>query len=228
MDYGCDRSGAYLTCSWPPDCDSLEKALDDHFRYHFAIGHTYRDDYDSSADWFERLKYDLDRNWPIVYGIPGHAVVVDGWRETGDPPLREYHVNYGWGNSTNCGGPCNTWYEVDEIYGGNPNDELAIVNIRPIQSVGPNPSGSYPAPGFPYRYFDQDAAGGMVVFGAGQHLQFLPGITVTCVSSSGGSIRFYGFSDAHTRMYTRGDPSIGILIQDGCLKLARDGMLVLP
>jgi len=229
MDYGCDRSGAHLTCSWPPDCDSLEKAFDDHFRYHFGIGHTYRDDYDSPADWFERLKYDLNRNWPVVYGIPGHAVVADGWMEAGsDPLLRFYHINYGWGRSESCNGPCNTWYLVDEIYGGNPDDELMLVNIRPIQSVGPNPAGSYPAPEFPYRYFDRDAAGGNVIFGAGHFLQFLPGITVTCISSTGDSIRFYGTSEANTRMFTRGDPSVGILIRDGCVKLSRDGSIVFP
>jgi predicted outer membrane repeat protein len=38
----------------------------------------------------------------------GHAIVCDGWRDTGGED--QYHMNYGWG------GGYNAWYAIDEIY----------------------------------------------------------------------------------------------------------------
>ena len=51
------------------------------------------------------MKYEFNYNRPVMYFIPGHAIVGDGWREYGDPLVREYHMNYGW-----TGTGSDAWY----------------------------------------------------------------------------------------------------------------------
>ena len=106
--------------------------------------------------------------------------------------------------------------------------EYIIKDIYPAPALGWSLSGTYPAPAFPYRYFDADAWGDSATFSAGQNLQFLPGIKATCNSGTGSAIRFDGTSSANTRLFTHGDTSKGVVIRSGTLKLKPGGSVRLP
>ena len=99
------------------------------------------------------------------------------------------------------------------------------MNIYPAQYLGSWLSGTYTKQSFPYRYFDRDATGSSAIFEAGQYVQFLPTITATCTSTTGGSIRFYGASVNNTRLFSRGDRTKGVRIYDGAVKLNRYGSI---
>jgi hypothetical protein len=216
MRYGC---GSSSTGRRP----FIEDVYPGYFRYSNACIITEHADY-SSIEWFERLKTQFNKNRPVHYIIPGHAIAGDGWQEIGTPVIRQYHMNYGYGSSNS-----NTWYTLDELSGGNPETEFMFEDIVPDQALGNFLlNGTYMRnASFPYRYFDQDATGDDVTFQSGQYLQFLPNIDVTCTSTSGGSIRFYGSSSLNTRLFSRGDTSRGIRIRDGGIKLHKDGGVTL-
>jgi len=117
MDYGVCGSGSwvYLTLDVFPD----------YFRYDGqAINGVDRLDY-SYGGWFDVIKAEINLGRPIHYRITGHAIVCDGWRDTGG--ISQYHMNYGWG------GPNSAWYTIDNIYGSaGPGDEYIVRGIRPL------------------------------------------------------------------------------------------------
>ena len=117
----------------------------------------------------------------------------------------------------------NTGYTLDALRLGDRRKEKMLESIYPAQALGHSLSGTYARKSFPYRYFDRDATGDSTTFEAGQNLQFLPDITVTCTSATGNSIRFEGSSSQNTRLFTRGDRTKGIRIYDGSVKLNRYG-----
>ena len=126
-------------------------------------------------------------------------------------------MNYGWFGSSH-----DAWYTLDGLYGGDPLDEYMLENIYPAQALGSLLSGIYTRnASFPYRYFDQDTTGDSAAFESGRNLQFLGGITATCTSSTGGSIRFYGSSSLNTRLFSDGDTTKGVRIHNGVIKLNR-------
>jgi len=220
-DYECDGSSTRM--GGLPGKD-IRDAFADQFRYHdnadleMWIG-------ESQASWFEKIKDNLYVNRPVVYGFgltllglegtgdkeEGHIMVCDGWKEVGSS--RQLHMNYGHGG-TNDG-----WYTLDAFSGR----EAIIRGIRPEPSLGNWINGSYPKESFQFRYFNQDCSGHNVSFGAGQFLQFLPGISVKCSSPNAGEyIEFAGWSGEpglHTVLYSRGDTSKGIKIYSGRIKL---------
>ena len=209
MDYGVCISDA-----WTFD---MEDVYEDHYRYSTDCGRTDRKYY-SAVNWFNRMKTQFNANRPVQYRIPGHSLLSDGWQEIGNTPIiRQYHMNYGWDDG------CNAWYTLDALYGGNASEEYMLENIYPAQALGNWLSGTYSRVAFPYRYFDRDATGHSATFEAGQYLQFLPDITVTCTSTTGGSILFEGSSSHNTRLFTRGDRTKGVRIYDGAIKLNRYG-----
>jgi len=225
MDYcdgdGC-ASGASFSSCW--GCADLLDTFEDHYRYSDNADDHDRDDF-SASGWFGMIKYDLNRNRPIPYAIPGHVVVVDGWQEiAGDPIVMEYHINYGWGSSGNCGGICNRWYALDGIHGGNPDEEILLEGIYPDKALGSDLIGAYSLnTSFPYRYFDRDALGlgGGAVFQSGQKLQFLPDVVVS--GSASGTVRFNGSSGLTTVLFTRGDKTAGVKIHDGAIQVHEGG-----
>ncbi len=213
MDYGCGGSGAYH--------DDMVDAYEGNYRFSTTASIVYRDDY-TASEWFTRMKNQFNVNRPVQYGIPGHSLVGDGWRESGDPLVREYHFNYGWQNTS-----YNTWYILDAMHHGDPDEEEMIEGIKPIQTLGSTVAGAYTVPAFPYRYFDQDAtcASG-ATFSAGHNLQFLHNITLKCTSAAD-PLRINGTSAANTRLFTRGDQSKGMLISGaGALKMTNGGTIV--
>jgi hypothetical protein len=98
-----------------------------------------------------------------------------------------------------------------------------MINIRPAPALGPTLSGVYAVPSFPYRYFDRDCTSSYAIFQAGHKLQFLPNITVR----STGTIKFQGSSTSENRLFTRGDTSNGIRLNNGGISLYNKGNLKL-
>ncbi len=201
--------------------ENMEDVYKNFFQYSTDCQKLERQDY-TDGNWFNLMKDQFNLNRPVQYRFEtpsfSHGVVGDGWREIGDPPQQEFHVNYGHGDDGST-----AWYALDPWYV--PGDvEYMLVDIYPAQALGSSLSGTYARDAsFPYRYFDQDATGNSATFENGQYLQFLPGITVTCTSTTGGSIRFEGSSSDNTWLFTRGDRTKGVRIYDGAIKMNRYG-----
>lgn len=212
MDYGCSSSGAYTY--------DMVWVYTFNYAYHNSCTSTNRTSH-SASGWFDLIKWNMNANRPIQYRIPGHSIVCDGWRETGNPVVKQYHMNYGW-----VGTGADTWYTLDALQGGNPAEEYMVLYIVPLTALGANLSGTYAASTFPYRYFDLDASGSSATFNSGQLLQILPGLTIRGYSSSN-YVKFYGSSGLHTRIFTEGDLSEGILIQNGAVRLHNNGSIKL-
>lgn len=225
MDDGCG-SGAFHT-----DMLTAYKA---YFRYHTAALMVSR--LSCTADtWFDMIRTNLDQNMPLQYEVPNHSVVCDGWRIVS--AIRQYHMNYGWGNyapddeecwATYQGTGSNTWFTLDYLPCSDIFVENAIMFLCPAVSLGQNLSGTYEAyPSFPWRYVNVDASGESAVFTAGQMIQSLPGMTVRCTSTTGGSVRFYGAAGHHTRIFARGDWTKGVKITDGGVALYGPAAMVI-
>jgi hypothetical protein len=217
VDYGCEATSGNLACHWL-GCTSMQDAYRDTFRFAGDTDDRDRDDEDSADAWFAWVKNQVGQNRPLQYRIPGHNVVVDGWQEVGELPLRQYHVNYGWGEEPddNLG-----WFTVDELPGSDPDDEYMLVNLRPAVAVGPSVSGHYVRESsFPYRYFDVDAGGDAALFDAGQSLQFLPGTSLTGTGHGGDTVTIASRADAPTTLFTQGDVTRGIALKGGSIWLA--------
>lgn len=209
MNYGCSASGATTS-------DMVLVYILNYF-YHSTCTWTERSAHTADG-WFDLIKWNINANRPIHYRIPGHSIVCDGWQDWTVPVLKQYHMNYGWANSAT------TWYTLDELQGGNPAEEYMVLNIVPAVALGANLSGTYTTQSFPYRYFDLDASGTSATFSSGQLIQMLPNLTVTGTGAST-FIRFYGSSDAHTRIFTSGNPYQGIAIKGGGIRLGNYGAM---
>jgi hypothetical protein len=197
----------------------MEGVFENQYRYHTNCVKQNRSSY-SALGWFNLIKANFNANQPLQYRIPGHSVVGDGWQEFGAGPTRQYHMNYGWDESHTA------WYTLDALSGGDPATEYIIASIYPDQSLNSSLSSTYTRQSsFPYRYFNVDATGTSATFEAGQYLQFLPDITVTCTSTTGGSIRFDGLSTYNTRLFSNGDRTKGARIYNGTIKMNRYGCI---
>jgi len=228
----CGGSG----CASRASHSDMRDAFADNFQYSTSVNVRERNDF-TAVEWFERIKSDLSANRPLQYGVPGHSIVTDGWQEIGATPIRQYHMNYGWAGWVPSPGDgaynpdwdsytnSNWWYTLDCLPGSNEDSEDIIEDIYPATSLGPSISGTYNCTLFPFRYFDRDATGSSAIFSSGQFLQFLEHVVVTCTSTTGGSIEFHGSETDSTRLFTKGDPSVGICITGGTLKLSQSGSI---
>lgn len=209
------------------DCQSgaitsdMEGVFENQYRYSIDCERRNRPDY-TATDWFSLIQDDLNVNRPLQYRILGHSIVCDGWQIIG--ATKQYHMNYGWNNFRS------TWYTLDALHypvGGTKNDEYLLENIYPNKSLGSVLTGLYPRESsFYYRYFNVDATGTSATFDAGQYLQFLPNIKISCISTTGGSIRFNGSSSYITKLFSHGDSTKGArLYGGGTIKLNRFGSL---
>jgi hypothetical protein len=208
MDYGFCSSGT--------PTHRFEGVYETHYRYSTACTRRNRENY-TPNEWFDRIKAQINLNRPILYHIRGHGIVADGWRTFYGE--QEYHFNYGWDDGYTA------WYKLDELYqigGGTPDNEYMLENIVPEPASGSSLAGVLAPPAYPFRYFDQDAAGDSATFQAGQGLQFLTGITVRCNIGADDAIRFHG---PNTLLFTRGDQSRGIRVYNGTIRLNRGGSL---
>jgi hypothetical protein len=214
MDY-CAGDGCQSTAG----TYEMEAVYETYYRYSTACNRIDRNTM-NQEDWFYNVKYQINRNRPIQYRVVGHSIVCDGWREVGGTPIRQYHMNYGWANSAT------TWYALDSLIHGSYDGEYMMIDILPNVFLGATLAGTYNTSSFPYRYFDRDTQGAMATFNAGQLLQFLPGIKVSCAAGTGNYIRFIGTPAASIRMYTDGDISKGARLYGGGIKLHPGGNLI--
>jgi PKD repeat protein len=132
MDYGYCASG--VSTSHIPSC---MKAFETNFRYHDQMIQSWRLSY-TSQNWFNLIKTEINEGRPIWYFITSHSLVCDGWRETGDPVVKQYHMNYGWDSWHT------TWWTLDQYYcpvdEGNPDScfqehEFLVRNIAPDKGI---------------------------------------------------------------------------------------------
>jgi len=238
MNYGCDGSGADLFTLY--DSTSLEMAMKSFYRYDSDIEAILRSPlYVFPEDWFPILQSEFDNNRPVAYGYLGHAFLADGWDNDG---LMLVHFNMGWGvNNHQCGDfPSNWWYTLTGICDHELFEEVILRNIKPEVSMGSSlMANDYELESYRYRYFNTDCHNIAIgfdfhtTFEAGQNLQFLPGITVTCHGfDEGRTIRFEsaeGGNDSTTSLYSRGDRTKGIDVkEDGVLVLHDRGCITFP
>lgn len=97
-DGGC-ASGAYS--------NDVPEALVNHFKYDNTIRVYSRPSF-NAVSWFDTIKAEINAARPIYLSITSHALVIDGWNNTGG--TNRYHLNYGWADSHNA------WYAVDNYY----------------------------------------------------------------------------------------------------------------
>ncbi len=231
---GCG-SGAYTS--------DMNDVYVNHYRY--SPNYNFRAWPYNNENWFYLIKNQINLNRPMHYALKGHSLVVDGWQE--GPAGQKYHMNYGWAggvpNPNDVDVYCpdwddylkdgsNTWYTLDALPCSDPNDEYMGINIYPAQALGAElTEESYEKnEEFPYWYFDVDATGESVTFEAGQELQFLPKVTVSCTGTGDDSIRFVGTSSNNTRLFSiKGTATGGRMaearIYDGQIMLYQNGSI---
>jgi hypothetical protein len=186
-----------------------------HFRYYAGSSVPERSNYTASG-WFNLIKAQLNVNRPMTYGIPGHAIVCDGWQEVG--AVKQYHMNWGWESTSR-----DTWYTLDEF--PDPPMEHLLANNFPETAIGGTiVTGTYVKNPFPYRYLDQDAyAGFSTTFASGNILQFLHGIRM----KANGYIRVESTPTENTRLFSRGDQGHGIRLMGATMELYSSGSVKL-
>lgn len=115
IDYGFCGSGGLMSM--------VNFVLAEYFRYDPGLTTEWRGNY-LAEGWFALIQSEINPGRPMVYAYIGHALVCDGWRDTG--PQNEIHMNYGWG------GGYNAWYAIDELFGSqDPLQEMLIRGIMP-------------------------------------------------------------------------------------------------
>lgn len=134
MNYGHCASGAFM--------DRVLLNLPKHFFYEITIDQESRSAHTADS-WFSLIQDEINAGRPLMYSyvgvVYGHALVCDGWRDTGG--LNQYHMNYGgWPDMSYTG-----WYTVDNMADSvDPMRETLIRNIMPhegtlsITSVSPS------------------------------------------------------------------------------------------
>jgi len=127
MNYGRCASG--ISISQIPSCMN---AFETNFRYHDQMVQSQRLGY-TSQNWFNLIKTEINEDRPIWYFITSHSIVCDGWREIGDPVMKQYHMNYGWDSWHT------TWWTLDQYHC--PEDpcyqehEFLVRNIAPNKGI---------------------------------------------------------------------------------------------
>jgi len=122
MDYGVCGSGAWASLT----------AWETYFRYRDCMDMESRSGH-SSDSWFNVIKEQINNGQPMEYYITYHAIACDGWREIGDPVVKQYHMNYGWDDGHNA------WYTLDNLYcpweGCDYMNESMVRNIIPDRGI---------------------------------------------------------------------------------------------
>ncbi|MBD3160538.1 MAG: hypothetical protein GF346_00305 [Candidatus Eisenbacteria bacterium] len=220
-DYGCSESSVTGT-------DPIIGAFTWFYYYSNDIDAEWKAD-NSFSQYWGKLKDEFDHNRPVLYLIPGHAIIADGWKEEwiDDPTYGLHyewmHINYGWGGSYDG------WCPPAEVPEGDFSEEGFIRRISPNTSIG-DLIGDYELPsGGPYRYFDLDSTGYDANVAAGHRLQVLgSGFLLTHLYGAG-PIYFNGEPGSDTLFFIDGD-TVGesrIRIKDGQIKMTGGGQLAI-
>jgi len=91
---------------------------------------------DTEPNFAQKIRDEIDLRRPVLFSIPGHLTVVDGYHN--DSAGNFFHINMGWGGSAN------DFYNIDEniVAGGlnfNASNTLyAILNVEPCNSSNGN------------------------------------------------------------------------------------------
>lgn len=203
---------------------------------------------DTAERWFQRIQNQVNQNRPVLYAIPHHFIVADGWREVsiGGAVVKQYHMNYGWGGSyvPKPGDPAycadwaqytsgsNAWYTLDALPCRDLADERLVIRLNPKCAVGASVFGNHAGlSATSYVYFDQDAmvlpvGPSNVTQYMGYNCQFLPGITLrTGLGPFGSPIRFLGGpAGFDTRLFSiKGTATTSIKINMGGAVTLHDG-----
>jgi hypothetical protein len=208
-------------CATAGHIENMRPGYISHFRYYSGSSVPYRVNYTASG-WFSLIQQQLNQNRPMTYGIPGHAIVCDGWQEVIIPPspflVKQYHMNWGWADGTR-----DIWYTLDSL--ADPSVEHLLANHFPFPAIGSTVvSGTYPKNTFPYWYLDRDATAGFTTtFASGNYLQFLNGIRL----KADGYVKIESTVTQNTRLFSGGNPSTGIRLYDGDMILTSGGSLKL-
>lgn len=232
IDYGCGETTAAVCNFW---CNDARDAFEDYF-YFGRDGEMPdcedRADYDSDWDWLEVIKRQIDWNRPVLYRISNdedfrHAIVVDGYDDTGGQPMA--HANYGWDNGNN------DWYVLDHFYCDPPgcdlDEEYMVRCLFPLNGLCEERSGFlYPQNDewtIHYYAYCNTASDDLTVEG-GAWLQFLPGVSLSCFANE---VNIYGRGPdlGETRFFTGGDATRGLLVGNGGeVRLLPGGIVRLP
>lgn len=130
----------YGACGSASGLYEVLSGLPYYFKYRQAIDDEYRAAY-TAETWFGLIQTEINAGRPMLYLILGHAIVCDGWRDTGGQ--NQYHMNYGWGGSYTA------WYVLDNLHmSPDPMQEGLVRNIEPagrfMVEMEADGSGDYP------------------------------------------------------------------------------------
>lgn len=115
MDYGISSSGAFSS--------DIPVALMSYFNFSSSTKNVER--YESSADWIDTLKKELDAGRPMEYsgsGSGGHSFICDGYDSNDN-----FHFNWGWRGSNNG------YFTLDNLKPGSHNytqSQKATIGIK--------------------------------------------------------------------------------------------------
>ena len=109
MDY--DHSGSAASI------DAVNRALDNYFFYEAGVSHRDQDAFGAL------IQQEVEAGRPVLVGLTGHAVVIDGVNQSDSPVV--FHVNYGWGGTNNG------WYNLDNFPAGGAVSRI-ITGIEPV------------------------------------------------------------------------------------------------
>lgn len=217
MDYGCDASSTVGT-------DGIIDVFRSHFRCVNGVEDIESSDYTFSEYW-TMLKNEFNLNRPVLYQIPGHSFVADGWKEEWiDHPY--YGQEYYWIHIVYGDGGNGMWCPPQEMPNGNFSEENFIRYILPDGAIGTF-TGNYPLGAFPYRYFYLDLEGYDATVAAGQGLQVLrPGFRLGHLNGAG-PIQFNGAPGLDTTFFVDGDQAgkTRVRIRDGAIKMTGGGQI---
>jgi len=223
--YGCDKSSAWIADQ--PGRDMLD-GLRTEFFYDSNMAFKCHNVMEP-IDWFALIKKEINENRPVLYAVQnaatgGHCLVIDGWQEIGETPIRMYHVNVGQGPYD-----VNVWCTIDSVpYSRYYDSETMVIGIKPICSLGATLAGQYTAGSFPFFYVDQNASGENADFAAGLTVQFLAGTKVVCLGNADARITWSSSDHAKTVLYSKGNIRQGIKLAGGKIVLRHKGGIRFP
>jgi hypothetical protein len=139
MDYSATGSGAQVAIpGWTTNPHSAQYALSTYFRYSASEMHAVYRQWLTTQDWIDTLKAELDAGRPLLYvgfgTVGGHVWIADGYDNN-----NLFHINWGWGGSSDA------YYNVDDMNppslgtgggsGGFYSNQHAILGIMPESPI---------------------------------------------------------------------------------------------
>jgi len=119
--------GSYTSQGSVAVLDDLGSALNKYFYYESGTLTNRSGDEDAFDN---ALRDEILASRPVSAGIPGHAVMIDGYAE--DAGGDYFHINYGWG------GQNDGWYHLSDVNGSSLRDAILGLVPQPIPLLGPS------------------------------------------------------------------------------------------